>query len=77
MKKIKAINLFGDEITINISEAKRKPTVRKGYADAIPLARYGTVDEIASAVGFLCSPQASYITGQTLAADAERWLNAA
>jgi NAD(P)-dependent dehydrogenase (short-subunit alcohol dehydrogenase family) len=43
--------------------------VRKGYADAIPLARYGTVEEIASAVGFLCSPRASYITGQTLAAD--------
>ena len=39
------------------------------YHDAIPLARYGTENEIAAAIVFLCSPEASYITGQTLAAD--------
>lgn len=39
------------------------------YHDAIPLNRYGSDDEIANAIFFLCSDQASYITGQTLAAD--------
>ena len=39
------------------------------YFDAIPLNRYGTPEEIAEAVGFLCSPAASYINGQVLAAD--------
>jgi meso-butanediol dehydrogenase / (S,S)-butanediol dehydrogenase / diacetyl reductase len=39
------------------------------YFDAIPLNRYGTQEEIANAVGFLCSPEASYINGQTVAVD--------
>lgn len=39
------------------------------YHDAIPLNRYGNEDEIANAIFFLCSQQASYITGQTLAVD--------
>lgn len=43
--------------------------IRRDYHDAIPLARYGAEAEIASAVVFLCSDQASYITGQTLAVD--------
>ena len=43
--------------------------IRDGYRDTIPLARYGTEDEIASAVWFLCSPEASYVNGQTLAVD--------
>ena len=39
------------------------------YHDAIPLNRYGSETEIAEAIVFLCSDKASYITGQTLAAD--------
>jgi 3-oxoacyl-[acyl-carrier protein] reductase len=34
-----------------------------------PLGRFGTVDEIASAVTFLVSDEAAYITGQVLAVD--------
>ncbi len=45
------------------------PTIRAGYHDAIPLNRYGSEREIAEAVVFLCSDAASYINGQTLAAD--------
>jgi meso-butanediol dehydrogenase / (S,S)-butanediol dehydrogenase / diacetyl reductase len=43
--------------------------IRADYHNAIPLGRYGTMEEIAEAVGFLCSPQAAYINGQCLAAD--------
>lgn len=39
------------------------------YHDAIPLNRYGEEMEIAEAIYFLASDKASYITGQTLAAD--------
>jgi NAD(P)-dependent dehydrogenase (short-subunit alcohol dehydrogenase family)/predicted N-acetyltransferase YhbS len=45
------------------------PAIRAGYHDAIPLNRYGTEEEIAAAVVFLCSEAASYINGQTLAVD--------
>lgn len=43
--------------------------IRQDYYDTIPLNRYGTPEEIAAAVFFLCSGEASYINGQTLAAD--------
>jgi NAD(P)-dependent dehydrogenase (short-subunit alcohol dehydrogenase family) len=43
--------------------------IRSDYHDVIPLNRYGTVEEIADAVVFLCGPQAGYINGQVLAVD--------
>jgi len=43
--------------------------IRADYHDSIPLARYGSMQEIAQAVGFLCSREASYINGQVLAVD--------
>lgn len=39
------------------------------YHDAIPLNRYGNEEEISNAIFFLCSEQASFITGQVLAVD--------
>lgn len=45
------------------------PAIRADYHDTIPLNRYGTPEEIAAAVGFLCAPAASYINGQVLAVD--------
>jgi meso-butanediol dehydrogenase / (S,S)-butanediol dehydrogenase / diacetyl reductase len=44
-------------------------TIRRDYFDAIPLRRYGTVQEIASAVAYLCSAEAAYINGHVLAVD--------
>ena len=43
--------------------------IRSDYHDIIPLGRYGTIEEMANVVGFLCSKEASYINGQALAAD--------
>jgi len=43
--------------------------IRSDYYDTIPLNRYGTTEEIAQAVGFLCSTDASFINGQVLAVD--------
>jgi NAD(P)-dependent dehydrogenase (short-subunit alcohol dehydrogenase family) len=39
------------------------------FSNLVPAGRVGTADEVASAVVFLCSPAARYITGQDLAVD--------
>jgi 3-oxoacyl-[acyl-carrier protein] reductase len=39
---------------------------RKALTTQVPMARLGSVDDIAAAVLFLCGPGASYITGETL-----------
>jgi 3-oxoacyl-[acyl-carrier protein] reductase len=42
-------------------------TVRDEWVSKVPLARFGTPDDVAQAVCFLASDEASYITGQVLA----------
>ncbi|GAA5056732.1 3-oxoacyl-[acyl-carrier-protein] reductase [Streptomyces sp. SID10815] len=44
-------------------------SVAKDAMSRIPLARFGTPDEVASLVSYLVSPQAAYITGQVVRID--------
>jgi NAD(P)-dependent dehydrogenase (short-subunit alcohol dehydrogenase family) len=45
------------------------PQMRQGILGRVPLHRFGTPEEMASAVRYLASPAAAYITGQTLLLD--------
>ena len=45
------------------------PDIVADYLDQMPLARLGTVDDIALAVRFLLGPESSWITGQCISAD--------
>jgi 2-hydroxycyclohexanecarboxyl-CoA dehydrogenase len=48
------------------SQAEGHLPANEQMAAGIPLGHLGTGDDIAAAVGFLCSDQAGFITGQTL-----------
>jgi 3-oxoacyl-[acyl-carrier protein] reductase len=49
--------------------AKLGDEQREAIAGQIALGRLGSTDDVASAVAFLCSDEASYVTGQILAVD--------
>lgn len=51
------------------SLAGDKPDVRERWLAQIPLGRFGTPEEFGATVAFLCSEQAGYITGVSLAVD--------
>ena len=52
-----------------MAKAVHTPEIRADYHDHMPLNRYGFEEELANAIYFLASDQASYITGQVLAVD--------
>jgi len=56
-------------VRTKLAIAVHSPEIIQAYHEAIPLNRYGAEHEIAQAIVFLAMPQASYITGQVLAAD--------
>lgn len=43
--------------------------VNQDFISKIPMARYGTVDEVAKLIGYLASAESAYITGQSIAID--------
>ena len=69
-----ALDEAKNNITVNAiapgwiaSESQTKFEISHG--EATPMGRSGTPDEIANAVAWLCSPDASYITGQLIIID--------
>lgn len=52
------------ELTAVLTEQQKKAML-----DITPLARFGTPEEVAATIAFLCSPDAGYITGQVIAVD--------
>lgn len=78
MSKSLARELASRNITVNVlapgfietdMTAVLNDEVRQGALKQIPVNRFGLTDDIAAAVEFFASPQASYITGQVLAVD--------
>jgi 3-oxoacyl-[acyl-carrier protein] reductase len=51
---------MSEEIVVERGEA---------YRNEIPLGRFGQPSEVASVIRFLCSKDASYVTGQTITID--------
>lgn len=52
------------ELTSTLTEQQKKAML-----DITPLGRFGTPEEVAAAIAFLCSPEAGYITGQIIRID--------
>ena len=55
-------NMAQRRVTLGISEEEMIERIRT----AIPLGRWGEPEDIAQGVAFLCSPAASWITGEVL-----------
>jgi 3-oxoacyl-[acyl-carrier protein] reductase len=69
-----AMELVADGITVNAvapgiihTGASTLVELKQGYGS--PMGRPGTPDEVAATIAFLCSPSASYITGQMIVID--------
>lgn len=56
-------------VRTKLAMAVHTPEIISAYHDAIPLNRYGSEEEIANMIAFLCSDKASYINGQVIAVD--------
>jgi 3-oxoacyl-[acyl-carrier protein] reductase len=52
-----------------LTRADHTPETRAAYHAMIPQERYGTPEEIAGAVAFLCGDDAAYVNGVTLSVD--------
>jgi 3-oxoacyl-[acyl-carrier protein] reductase len=79
MTRVMAVELAEYGITVNAvapgpvdTEFSREVVSEAGRAERLsrmPAGRYGTPEEVAAAVLFLASPEASWVTGATLAVD--------
>ncbi|HVO41622.1 MAG TPA: 3-oxoacyl-[acyl-carrier-protein] reductase [Aggregatilineales bacterium] len=63
------VNAVAPGFIMTAMTAKMPPDALKKITDSIPLERTGTVEDIAYAVAFLASDEASYITGHVLSVD--------
>ncbi|MEM8773596.1 MAG: SDR family NAD(P)-dependent oxidoreductase [Pseudomonadota bacterium] len=68
-KGIRANCVCPGPVRTKLAMAVHSEEIIAAYHDAIPLNRYGSEEEIASVITFLCSPEASFVTGQIIAVD--------
>lgn len=68
-KGIRANCVCPGPVRTKLAMAVHSQDIIDAYHDAIPLNRYGSEDEIASVIVFLCSEGAAYVTGQIIAVD--------
>ena len=59
----------GVTLTDMVSERLNDKGFRRMNTEMTPSPRLGKVEDIASTIGFLCSPGAAYINGQTIVVD--------
>lgn len=79
MSEVMALEFAGQNVRVNcvapgpidtpLVARLHKPEDRQVWLRRTPLQRYGKADEVAAAIAFLLSPEASYINGHTLAVD--------
>ncbi len=68
-KGVRANAIAPGPVETEMAKLVHSADIRTSYEDAIPLARYGSIEEMANTVFFLCSPEAAYINGQYIAVD--------
>lgn len=68
-KGIRANCVCPGPVRTKLAMAVHTQDIIDAYHDAIPLNRYGSEDEIANVITFLCSEEASFVTGQIISVD--------
>jgi len=66
---IRANTVAPGPVRTKLAMAVHTQDIIDAYHDAIPLNRYGSEHEIANVAAFLCSDEASYVTGQLISVD--------
>ena len=63
------VNCLAPGVIQTAMNAMHSPETLRGLAEETPLGKLGTPQDVANAAWFLTSPQAGFITGQTLSVD--------